>query len=625
MYDRKTWIVVALCMIILGVNFHYASKNREALAKAENERHQQELAAMPPAPAAGDVKPGDPATPGDKATLSPPVEPQPAAKEVLVTFDTPTAVFTLSSFGGGVKTAEMKEQTGALGPVKLNRDGLAPIGALTIGVDSFESTVYQYVEAESKPGEMAVFRGKTDSGLIVTKTWSVRKEGAGAGFQLDLVLELKNAAGKSVPLNPYGLFLGSASPVGENEKNEGTQFLYHDKGSISFVSTASFMPSMFGMKSGKDLVTSTATSLEYAGVTDQFFATVLRPAEPGTSVMWTKPGWLQLNANKKPVMSLHGGFSLPQIEIPKDETRAYSYRLFAGPKINSMLRQMENEQKVEWGDVMAYGPASKIARGMNWLLNRVHDGIDGFTGKASWGLAVIILTVLIRTAIWPLYNRSNRTAKRMAKLKPEMDKLKEKYPDDPTKVSQETMALYQKYGINPLGSCLPMFAQLPIFMGFFSMLNHAVEMRGHGFLWLPDLAGPDATWNIAGIPINVLPLIMAATSIIQMAMMPNTSADKTQATMMKLMPLMFLYICYNYAAALALYWTTSNLFSIGQTWLSNRLPEPELKAATGPAKKSFMQRLAEQAEEQQRMKKAQGRVINPDDEDKKKRPPRTGG
>jgi YidC/Oxa1 family membrane protein insertase len=160
------------------------------------------------------------------------------------------------------------------------------------------------------------------------------------------------------------------------------------------------------------------------------------------------------------------------------------------------------------------------------------------------------------------------------------------------------------------------------------MLQHAVEMRGAPFLyWVHDLSQPDTVAHLAGIPINPLPIIMAITSVTQMAMMPNTGGDKTQMAMMKMMPVVFLVMCYNFASALALYWTVSNLFSIGQTWLSNRLPEPELKTKAGGGK-GWVERMAEKQADMERMRQAKGRVVDSNAEDpgpSKKRPPRTGG
>ena len=244
-----------------------------------------------------------------------------------------------------------------------------------------------------------------------------------------------------------------------------------------------------------------------------------------------------------------------------------------------------------WGDVMQYGWFWFVSRPLNFLLNTYHDLLDGIAHNWSWGLAIILLTITVRIVIWPLHAKSTHTMKRMAKLKPEMDKLKEKYPDDPNKLNTEMMGLYRKFGINPLGGCLPMFIQIPIFFGFYRMLQYAVELRGQGFLWVNDLSQPDTLAHISGVPINLLPVVMAITSFLQIKMTPMTG-DKMQQRIIMFMPFMFFFFCYNFASALALYWTTQNIFSIGQTWLMSKVPEPELKPVKG-AGKSWVQRMAE--------------------------------
>ena len=211
--------------------------------------------------------------------------------------------------------------------------------------------------------------------------------------------------------------------------------------------------------------------------------------------------------------------------------------------------------------------------------------------------------------------------KRMSKLKPEMDKIREKYADDPNKLNMETWGLYRKYGVNPMGGCLPMLIQIPIFFGFYRMLQYAVELRGKEFLWVVDLSQPDNLTHLAGIPINILPIVMAITSFLQMRMTPSTG-DKMQQRIMTFMPLVFFFFCYNFASALALYWTTQNIFSIGQTWLMGKMPEPDLKAKAKSNEKSWVQRMAERQAEMQKARKDAGlRDVTP----KKKRGPRTGG
>jgi len=166
--------------------------------------------------------------------------------------------------------------------------------------------------------------------------------------------------------------------------------------------------------------------------------------------------------------------------------------------------------------------------------------------------------------------------------------------------------LYKDYGVNPFGGCLPLLLQMPIFFGFYRMLQYAAELRHESFLWVSDLSQPDTIGYlpVLGIPINVLPLLMAATMILQMRLTPQT-ADKMQRRIFMFLPLIFLFICYNFASALSLYWTTQNIFSIGQTWWMRRQPEVEL------VKRQPRPKLAPPGVSQKKKKK--------------NRPPRTGG
>jgi len=550
-------------------------------------------------------------------------EPQEQMAEQIVTLETDKTVFTFTSYGGGLKFAEFKDQKPGLeGPVRMNRHGSSPIGAIADGPDRMETVAYDYVEKDSVPGKSVVFRGKLPSGLWAKKTWSLIEGNPGSSYLLDFKVQIENATQNAVNLDQFSVFLGTAAPLDHVEQSAQSGFVYHDDGKFHFTRAASFAKGWFSKE--KTQINESLEKAEFAGVTNQFFATVLKPSEPGKSLIWSMVADVTLKPGEKPLKAIRAGLQLPSVTLAPTEQRGIGYQVFVGPKQNLMLRRMGDD----WGSLMNYGWFSPFSRFMNRSLLFVHGFTEKISGEWSWGIAVIVLTLLLRIAIWPLYNRSNRTMKRMAKLKPEMDKLKEKYPDDPQKMNTEMMGMYRKYGINPLGGCLPMLAQFPIFIGFFSMLQHAVEMRGAPFLyWVQDLSQPDTVTHLAGIPVNPLPIIMAITSVVQMSMMPNTGGDKTQMAMMKMMPFVFLIMCYNFASALALYWTVSNLFSIAQTWLSNRLPEPELKAKAGGGK-SWVERMADKQAEMERMRQARGRVVDPGDDDpgpSKKRPPRTGG
>jgi YidC/Oxa1 family membrane protein insertase len=195
----------------------------------------------------------------------------------------------------------------------------------------------------------------------------------------------------------------------------------------------------------------------------------------------------------------------------------------------------------------------------------------------------------VRLCLWPIHAKSTMTMKRMGLLGPLMKELQVKYKDNPQQQQMETMKLYKEYGVNPLGGCLPLFLQFPIFIGLYSVLEVAAELRGQSFWWVRDLAAADTQGHFMGFPINPLPIIMGLTMVAQMKLTPQpATVDKTQQRIFMLMPLFFLWISYDFAAALALYWSTQNIFSVFQTRVMKLyMPEPKLeKASLKPAVKA---------------------------------------
>jgi len=230
---------------------------------------------------------------------------------------------------------------------------------------------------------------------------------------------------------------------------------------------------------------------------------------------------------------------------------------------------------------MEFGIFKIVCQALLNGLNTLHS----FLG--NYAAAIFALTVIVKAILWPIQNKATRSARQMAALSPKMQELKEKYKDDPTKMNQELMKLYKEYGINPVGGCLPMVIQIPIFFGLFTMLRQAVELRNASFFWIHDLSQPDTVAHVAllgfTIPINVLPLIMAATSFWMTHLTPK-SGDPTQQRMMMFTPIIFIVFCYNFAAALALYYTTQNLLTVLQLYLNQRQPMPTLQKVDRSAK-----------------------------------------
>ena len=620
MYDRKTWVILALCGSLLAANLYYSTKTK---ATQDAIRAREEALQKPLAPTPETVT-----TTHADLTVEPP---PPPTEEETVVLETPEVVFTLTNIGGGIKYAEFKKQFqvgSKTAMVQANHFGAGPIGGLAGAGETLENIAYSYKADESVAGKKAVFIAKLPSGLIAKKTFSlVESQTTGAPYLLDFELKLENAAANAINLNQWSLFVGESSPTYQAEVGQQTGVFWRENGSMNF-RDSSFKEWWF-QSTRDNLKTASNHPVEFAGVTNQFFATAIRVKEPTAAQVWAKSSKVNLHDNSKTVTSVRAGLQLPSTTLNPGEPKTLKYLVFVGPKDNTMLRKMDKAWGDGWGDVMQYGWFSIVSRTLNFLLNKYHLLLDDLAKNWSWGLAIILLTVTVRIVIWPLHAKSTHTMKRMAKLQPEMAKIKEKYADDPNKINTETMGLYKKYGINPLGGCLPMFIQIPIFFGFYRMLQYAVELRGQGFLWVNDLSQPDTLMHLSflgGIPLNILPIVMAISSFLQIRMTPKTG-DPMQQKIIMFMPFMFFFFCYNFASALALYWTTQNIFSIGQTYLMSKVPEPELKARTTSEKKGFVQRMAERQAEMQKAKTQGGsamRDVTPDSK-KKPRPPRTGG
>jgi len=276
-------------------------------------------------------------------------------------------------------------------------------------------------------------------------------------------------------------------------------------------------------------------------------------------------------AVKVPIYGITGAIGLAPLKLAPGESQTMRFQIYTGPKEYARLKALGGGMD----DILNFGMfkifSAFLLASMNFLYR--------FVG--NYALAIIVLTCLIKAALWPLQSKAIREMKKMSLLGPKMAELKEKLKDDPQKLNQAMWQLQREYGVNPMGGCLPTLAQMPIFFGFYSMLGTAVELRGSSFLWIKDLSVPDTVAHVFGFPLNPLPLIMAATMFWQMKITPKTG-DQQQQKIFMFMPFIFIVFCYNFAAALALYWTVQNLLSVLQTYLTRHRPLPALtKVATG--------------------------------------------
>ncbi len=267
-------------------------------------------------------------------------------------------------------------------------------------------------------------------------------------------------------------------------------------------------------------------------------------------------------------MQLSGELDTIQPGSQKD----YKYKIFYGPKKLKMLDEVGSNL----GHSVNFGWFDIIAKPTLLLLNLFY----GFF--KNYGIAIILVTVLFKTLFWPITQKGMKSMKNMQKLQPKMVKIKEKYKDDPTKMNKEVMALYKTYKVNPLGGCLPMVLQIPVFFALYKVLLQSIELRHAPFmLWITDLSAPDRLWigfdlpYLGGLP--VLTLLMGASMFFQQKLTPTT-ADPTQAKIMMFLPVVFTFMFLNFASGLVLYWFINNMLSILQQVLINRDVKKPAKA-----------------------------------------------
>ncbi|MDR2339413.1 MAG: membrane protein insertase YidC [Deltaproteobacteria bacterium] len=269
------------------------------------------------------------------------------------------------------------------------------------------------------------------------------------------------------------------------------------------------------------------------------------------------------------------------LHIPPGSEASYPFDIYYGPKEQKSLEDAGNQLSRS----VDLGWFALLAKPLAWLLRFFY----GFVG--NYGVAIILVTILIKIILWPLTAKSYKSMKQMQKLQPRIKQLREKYKDDPQTMNKEMLQLYRTFKVSPLGGCLPMILQIPFFIAFYRVLDYALELRGAPFaLWIHDLSAPDRLFHFnfsipfvsqpTGIP--VLTLLMGATMIWQQRMTPSMG-DQMQAKIMMLLPIIFIVALLNMPAGLVLYWLVNNILSIFQQKLINRPEKGEGEGKTGKA------------------------------------------
>ena len=305
------------------------------------------------------------------------------------------------------------------------------------------------------------------------------------------------------------------------------------------------------------------TQMKWLGVEDQYFISAAVPMTPVRNGFFRAGAYLsdpQPNVQGERLLSPYFGVALPPTNLQPNLLVESDFRMYYGPKADDELLKF-GHNLVESHDMMLETLAAPLLD----LLRMIY----GYVG--NYGVAIIILTTIVRLVLFPLTFKGMKSMKRMQQLTPRMKKLQEKYKNNKEKLNKEMMALYRKNRVNPLGGCLPMLLQLPVFFALYSALSSAVELRHAPFIfWISDLSQPDG--------LGITPILMGASMYIQQKMTPQTAMmDSTQAKVMQMLPFIFTIFTFTFPSGLTLYWVTSNILSIAQQQIINRIKTPEMQ------------------------------------------------
>ena len=503
-------------------------------------------APKPETPAA--QAPAQPA-PGGAAPAAPPVAPvAPSTAEELATLETPELKATFSSWGGSLKELILKgekfrrqEKGGREEPVNLVQVAAGepyPLsvvpspelgGAAEGAVDPAASTPMRIVARDARS---VTFEGRVGA-LNVRKRYAV----GARPFEIEGEVSLFGAGRPGAASILYSSFMAPDAPT-PGFFSGGEVFE-----TVTPLCRAGSKTERFDGKKALEKLPGTAS---WVGLDQHYFVSVLLPASPVGECYFAK--------GRTP------GASWAGLRVPVADATSVPFKLYAGPKQLDLLRAYARDLDT----AIDYGPVTNFfaffARLLLWVMQRFHDVV------ANWGLAIILLTVLVKALLYPLTVKQMRSMQEMRKLQPEVEKIKQKFGDDKEKLNLAVMQLYQQHKVNPLGGCLPILLQMPIWLALYATLQTAVELYRAPFLWIHDLTRFD--------PYYVLPLTMGVSSFVMQKISPQP-ADNTQAKMLLyFMPVFFTFIMLRLPAGLTLYILVNNLLSIAQQqWMMRRMAD----------------------------------------------------
>ena len=556
---------------------------------------------QPAAPAAAAGKPGAPAAPAVEGsagtpapTLSGPPAPPASALAALSENRSDANITLLSNefvtvrltdFGGAIQDVAFKKYPATQGSPEafvFNERHAAPILALGELAGAGQNSRFTLVSSSATE---VVYRAVFENRLEITRRYLLPAAGDKTTdpYRIRHETTLRNLTDATLALPRLVLELGTSTLVSANDNGLYLNVATYDGSDAEVTDRNAFVPGFLSRFGAGDPTPKTVLEqtrpIVWAAVKNQFFAGIYTPDEPGQSVAIRRVELPPLPGSTRTDTGITAAARFDQSALAPGASRTHGGQLYVGPKEYSRLSNTDvfkhREDKVMQFDRYFFNRIF-LSGLVAPLLNRLMVWTHSWSG--NWGIAIILMTLLLKFISVPFTLAASKSAKRMAKISEPMKAIREKYKDNPKKLNEATLALFKEHKVNPAGGCIPILITIPLFVGFFAMLQGTAELRFQSFLWAHDLSAPDTVWRIPGLgfPLNVMPLLMAVTMIFQTRLTPQPSTmEGPQVTMMKMMPVVFALICYNFAAALALYSTINGLFTICQQLLVNKYSKDE--------------------------------------------------
>ncbi|MCD2518028.1 membrane protein insertase YidC [Massilia sp. G4R7] len=533
------WIVFAISLIVLWNNWMVANGKQSMFSAAPPAKVAQQPAKPSDVPAAG--QPGAGAVPGAPGA---PAAAAPAATQ-RITITTDVVKVDIDTLGGVIKRLELLKFADHFDKTKnqvlfdqggqntyLGQTGL--IGSTPAGVLPNHQTAFVArpgLRTLDANGTVQLVLDAEQGGVRLTKTFTFKKGDYTIGVRHD-VTNLTAA-----PVQP-SLYL-QLQHDGNKPAND-SWFMSSYTGPTLYTAEDKYQKLTFEKIEKGSAEHSTKANNGWIAISQHFFVSAFIPADKAQRDIFTKKIATNLYAI---------GTVQPLGTVAPGATVSTDSRLYSGPQDEKTLEGIAPGLEL----VKDYGVLTIIAKPIFWVMDHLHALLG------NWGWTIVALTVLIKLAFFPLSAAGYRSMAKMRVVTPKMQAIRERYKNDPQKMQQATMELYKNEKINPLGGCLPILVQMPVFFALYWVLQSSVEMRGAPWIgWITDLTQPD--------PYFVLPIIYAISMFITTKLNPQP-ADPVQAKMMMFMPLAFSVIFVFFPSGLVLYWVVNNILSIAQQWV----------------------------------------------------------